>query len=566
MEANMKPRFLVVDDEECIRYTFETFLSEEGYEVSVAWNYEEALENISCYEFDVIFTDIVLGGKTGVDLLRAVKEKNLTSPVIMVTGYPNMTTATEAVRLGAFDYISKPVNQETLIRSAKTALEHKRIIDEKERYRKNLEAIFRSVKEGIITVDRDLKVTGVNESAKKMGSLKEDFTGKEFKCLRNNKTECEETLKKAITENKSMELYRIECPLPGNPEKIVSINITPLIGRKDQVCGAVMVIRDETRLVNLEKTLQERREFHNITGKNKKMQEIYHLIEELAPVPTTVLITGESGTGKELIADALHYRGTRRGGPFIKVNCSALPENLLESELFGHVKGAFTGAIKDKTGRFQLADGGSIFLDETGDISPALQVRLLRVLQEKEFERVGDSKPVKVDVRIIAATNKNLMEKVKRGEFREDLYYRLKVVEINLPPLRERKEDIPLLIKHFIKKFNKKFGKDICDVSRDVRKIFLDYNWPGNIRELEHAMEHSFVLCRDSLITTEDLPADLKNYKNNETTKYDVLKDEKENILNALEKTAWNKAKAARLLGISRRTIYRKIEEYNISL
>ncbi len=224
MEANMKPRFLVVDDEECIRYTFETFLVEEGYEVSVAWNYEEALENISCHEFDVIFTDIVLGGKTGVDLLRAVKEKNLTSPVIMVTGYPNITTVTEAVRLGAFDYISKPVNQETLIRSAKTALEYKRIIDEKEKYRKNLEAIFRSVKEGIITVDRDLKITGVNESAKKIGGLKEDFTGKDFKCLRNNKTECEETLKKAIKENKSMELYRIECPLSGNPEKIVSIN------------------------------------------------------------------------------------------------------------------------------------------------------------------------------------------------------------------------------------------------------------------------------------------------------------------------------------------------------
>ena len=209
----------------------------------------------------------------------------------------------------------------------------------------------------------------------------------------------------------------------------------------------------------MERSLEERRSFHNIIGKSNKLEKIYILLEKLADVPTTVLVTGESGTGKELIGEALHYKGCRKDKPLIKINCSALPETLLESELFGHVKGAFTGAIKDKEGKFEAGDGGTIFLDEIGDISPAIQLRLLRIIQERVFERVGDNEPVKVDVRIVAATNQNLVQKIREGQFREDLYYRLNIVEINLPPLRERTEDIPLLAEHFIKKFNKKLGK-----------------------------------------------------------------------------------------------------------
>jgi transcriptional regulator with PAS, ATPase and Fis domain len=278
------------------------------------------------------------------------------------------------------------------------------------------------------------------------------------------------------------------------------------------------------------------------------------------------MITGESGTGKELVAEALHYKGSRGRNSMVKVNCSALSENLLESELFGHVRGSFTGAIKDKIGRFQIADGGTIFLDEIADISPKIQIELLRVLQEKEFERVGDSTTMKVDVRVVAASNQNLSEKVKAGEFREDLYYRLNVMRVTLPPLRDRRDDIPLLVNYFMKKFNSKFNKNITSVSTDVEKIFMEYPWPGNIRELEHALEHAFILCRQTAITVDHLPPELQSFEVAEsalTGNGDI--DDPQLIIDALDKSAWNKTKAASLLGISRRSIYRKIKEYSIT-
>ena len=269
---------------------------------------------------------------------------------------------------------------------------------------------------------------------------------------------------------------------------------------------------------------------------------------------------------EELLAEAIHFTGLRAFKPLVKVNCSALVENLLESELFGHVKGAFTGALKDKIGRFQKADGGTIFLDEIGDIPPRLQLKLLRVLQEKEFERVGDSTPIKVDIRVIASTNSNLKEKVRKGEFREDLYYRLKVVEVNLPPLRKRREDIPLLMEHFGNLFNQRFSKNIQRLANEVQKVFMNYSWPGNIRELEHALEHAYLLCRDDTITLEDLPEELKDYS--KRSSFSITEENNsessEIILQALKKTDWNKAKAARLLRISRQTLYRKIQEFKL--
>jgi transcriptional regulator with GAF, ATPase, and Fis domain len=276
--------------------------------------------------------------------------------------------------------------------------------------------------------------------------------------------------------------------------------------------GALLVIRDITLLRDLERELRERHLFQNMIGKSKRMQDIYRLLEDLSNLETTVLITGESGTGKELVAKALHYSGQRAFNPFVTVNCSALTESLLESELFGHVKGAFTGAIHDKQGRFQAADQGTILLDEIGDISPLIQLKLLRVLQEKVFERVGESNPQKVDVRIIASTNKDLKEKVRKGEFREDLYYRLKVVEVSMPPLRERLEDIPLLVDHFREMFNKRFQKEIDGLSNEVLNKFMSYHWPGNVRELEHVIEHAFVLCRGRVITLEHIPSEVKDY------------------------------------------------------
>ena len=330
----------------------------------------------------------------------------------------------------------------------------------------------------------------------------------------------------------------------------------------------MLVIRDLTRVAEMEGELRGRYNLHNIVGKSHKLQRIFRLLDELMNTDTTVLITGETGTGKELIAKALHYGGVRAAKPMVTVNCSALPENLLESELFGHVKGAFTGASKDRVGRFQAAHGGTIFLDEVGDIPPNLQLKLLRVLQEKTFERVGDSTTYQVDVRVIAATNCDLKKKVSLGEFREDLYYRLKVLEIALPPLRERREDIPLLINHFLTLFNKSYNKSIEGISQDALKIFMIYPWPGNVRELQHAIEHAFVLCNSPTITLEHLPAEIKDYSPQEVPapadRPKISSLQPPDILQALVKTGWNKAKAARLLGISRPTLYQLIHLHNL--
>lgn len=570
----MKSKILVIDDEESIRFTFTSLLSKEGHEVVTAEDYVGALEMISKTDLDLIFADIILGGRTGIDILREVKNRGLRCPVVMITGEPNIETAAESVRLGAFDYVPKPVRKETLMRVTNLALRHKALADEKdsleaekERYRCNLEAIFRSVKDAIVTVDTDMRVIGANDATESICSVSPmEITGKGFvdvfgQCRKS----CHKALKETLKTKNTIKEYRIECGHQHRPRQVVVLTGSPLMDRDDKFVGAVLVIRDITRLTDLERELRERHKFHNIIGKNRKMQDIYRLLEDLADTDTTVLITGESGTGKELVAKALHYEGVRVAKPLITVNCSALAENLLESEMFGHVKGAFTGAIKDKEGRFQRADQGTIFLDEIGDISPRIQLGLLRALQEKEFERVGDSTPLKVDVRVIASTNRELREKVRLGEFREDLYYRLKVVEVRLPPLCERLEDVPLLVAHFCNLFNKKFKKKIDGISDEVQRTFMRYPWPGNVRELEHAIEHAFILCRGETVTVDDLPSEIKEcakIKNPPAKEWSG--NEAEEILQALDKTGWNKVKAARLLCISRQTIYRKIEEYKL--
>jgi transcriptional regulator with PAS, ATPase and Fis domain len=430
--------------------------------------------------------------------------------------------------------------------------------EELNEYRKNLDAIFSSIKDGIISLDNNLNVIEFNEAAKIICNL---LSPEKHAC--NNK-DCLKALKKTLKTKESAELYRIECHCTNRPSQIVTVTITPLIKGENKENGAVMVIRDETELVETDRMLQKRGQYHNITGKSEKMQEIYSFLEKLASINSTVLITGESGTGKELIAEAIHYKGNRKNNPLVKVNCAALPENLLESELFGHVKGAFTGAIKDKSGWFEKAHRGTIFLDEIGDITPALQLRLLRFLQEKEFVPVGSTKTVKVDARVIASTNEDIARKVKNGTFREDLYYRIKVAEIKLTPLRERLEDIPLLVEHFIKKYNMEFNKAITGISQNVAKIFMTYHWPGNIRELEHTIEHAFILTQQAVITVNDLPDEFKNFsimvKNYKTI------DEAIELKEVLKKTNWKKAKAARLLGMDRKTIYRKMKKYNIPL
>jgi two-component system response regulator HydG len=555
---------LIVDDEESLVYTFETFLSDEGHQVLTARNYDEALEHLSRTAVDLVFSDIVLRGKTGIDFLRTIRSLGLTCPVVMITGFPEVQTAAEAVRLGAFDYVTKPVVQETLLRLTHVALRHKEVLDETERYRANLEAIFASVGDAIITVDTKLTVLELNQGAKDLCGLGREAIGATLTQLT---MPCQEGVLEALRETlhdfQSVQGRRLECPREGLPSLVLGVSTYPLMSQQGRFLGAVLVARDETRLASLEYDLDEKRQFCDIVGKSQGMQGVYSLIESLANVDTTVLITGESGTGKELVADALHHQGRRSSGPLVKVNCAALPENLLESELFGHVKGAFTGAVSDRIGRFQKADGGTILLDEIGEISNRMQLSLLRVLQDKEFERVGDSRSVRVDVRVIASTNRNLAERVARGEFREDLYYRLKVVEIVLPALRDRPEDIPLLIDHFIGKLNRKLDREIRGVSADVERLCRGYAWPGNVRELEHAVEHAFILCRQDTIGIAHLPPQLRAAARCEPAA-SPLSDGAEAIRQALQKTDWNKAKTARLLGVDRKTLYRKIAKYGI--
>ncbi|MCG6911094.1 MAG: sigma 54-interacting transcriptional regulator [Deltaproteobacteria bacterium] len=446
--------------------------------------------------------------------------------------------------------------------------ERKRAEEDVARQRSRLKAIFRSVRDAIITVDTNLEVIEANQAAATIcGFDLGRIVGKVFtECPVGCGHACHEVLQETLNRKTTVQGYQIECAGGSHPMQKVDVSSSPLLDSAGRFMGAVLVIRDITRINELEKELEERHRFQRIIGKNRRMQEIYKLLEDLADLETTVLVTGESGTGKELVAKALHNGGNRAFKPFVTVNCSALAENLLESELFGHVKGAFTGAVKSSPGRFETADGGTIFLDEIGDISPLIQLKLLRFLQEKTFERVGDPTSMKADVRIIACTNRDLKSAVAAGSFREDLYYRLKVVEIALPPLRERLGDIPLLVDHFRRSFNRDFNKEIQSFSDEVLNVFMGYNWPGNVRELEHTVEHAFVLCHDSTIDVGHLPREMRDHTpRGRPVEMKSQREDRHAVERALGNTDWNVAKAARNLGISRRTIYRRIDKYGLA-
>jgi DNA-binding NtrC family response regulator len=323
--------------------------------------------------------------------------------------------------------------------------------------------------------------------------------------------------------------------------------------------------RERNKNILLSQALEKRYSFGNLLGKNSRMQEIYELISDISNTDSTVLIQGESGTGKELIARAIHFNSHRKTRPFIVANCSAYSQNLLESELFGHEKGSFTGAIRRKIGRFELAHGGTIFLDEIGEVSPPTQILLLRVLQDHRFERVGGEETLEVDVRVIAATNKNLMEEMKRGTFREDLYYRLNVIPLLVPPLRERKDDIPLLASHFLQKFNHEKGKAVTRIAPEVMEILLAHSWPGNVRELENVIEHATIIAKKDEILLKDLPQYLLQ-RPLPTQQLASLKDyEKDLILKTLEETNWNKHQTSKKLKITRSTLYGKMKRYGLT-
>jgi DNA-binding NtrC family response regulator len=576
---------LIVDDEESIRITFEMFLKREGYGlISTASTLEEALALINEEPFDLIISDIVLEGASGTELLRFIRQTGVQCPVVMITGFPNLESAAEAVRLGAFDYISKPVNKETLLRFVRQALKHWQLAMEKselqrenEKYRRYLEVIFRSVSDAIITVNQKLEIIQLNNTARLwLGDINADSVQKLKDLPGEMGQACFMDASQVVKNGDVVREHQVECYKPDGTIRMISLNAAPIKDEADEFNGAVIVARDITMGLPEDKK-NKRVQFHGFIGAGNAMQEVYSLIENVGRVDTAVLITGESGTGKELAAEALHAESRRNDKLLVKVDCAAMPEDLLESELFGHKKGAFTGADRDRPGRLLIADKGTLFLDEIGDISPRMQVRLLRFLQEQTFNPVGQDHFVQVDVRIIAATNVDLRQKVKEGAFREDLYYRLKVVEIHLPPLKNRKECIPLLVHHFLVKFRDKLEKKIFNISDQAMEILTAYPWPGNVRELRHVIERACVLCNGKTLLQEHLPDEIllaTPFRENEVTmpqiaragtfQYETFKSEEMQIAEALKATGGNKSKAAKLLGFDRSTLYRKMKRYKL--
>jgi PAS domain S-box-containing protein len=440
------------------------------------------------------------------------------------------------------------------------------LIDQKNK----LDAIFNSNIEGTFTIDNEWNVTSFNRSAEKItGFKKSEAIGKK----------CWEIFKSSICRNGChMEQTMIKGKSTiGNELEIINkkgmkvpikVNSGILLNNKNEKIGAVETFIDLTEIRNLSNHLKTQFKFSNIVGNSKEIEKVFTLLESVAETDSSVLITGESGTGKELVARAIHLNSSRSNGPFIALNCSAFAESLIESELFGHVQGAFTGAINSKVGRFELANNGTLFLDEIGDISLPIQTKLLRVLETRQFERVGGNRTININVRIIAATNKDIPAEISKGNFREDLFYRINVMNIHLPPLRERMGDFPLLLNHFIKKYNERFSKTVTNFLPETYNLLQDYQWPGNIRELENVIEHCFVLCKSDIIKTEHLPERIKNSSLFKvSTSNNLVQDAEETmIVNALKKHRGNRTKASKELNINPSTLWRKMKKLGINL
>jgi PAS domain S-box-containing protein len=435
----------------------------------------------------------------------------------------------------------------------------------------NQNIILESIREGVFTVNQEWCITSFNKAAENItGVSREHAIGMYCKdILKADVCESKCTLRETMETGKPIMNKAVQIIDAKGNKKTISISTALLKNSNGEVIGGVETFRDTSALEQLRKEISGSYSYEDILSRNHKMQDIFSILPNIAESNTTVLIEGQSGTGKELFARAIHNLSFRKDKPFIAVNCGALPDALLESELFGYKAGAFTDAKKDKPGRFDLAQGGTIFLDEIGDMSTSVQVKLLRVLQEKTYEPVGGVSTVKADVRIITATNKNLDLLVSEGKFRDDLYYRINVMKLDLPPLRERKEDVSLLIEHFISKFNRFQNKNISCATNEVTAILLAYDYPGNIRELENIIEHAFVLCDGEVIEVKHLPSSVRPKLNSNTaldSEFVTIKQmEIALIRQALIRNKGNKTATAKQLGIDKSTLFRKIKAFDIS-
>lgn len=423
--------------------------------------------------------------------------------------------------------------------------------------------ILNSIADGVFTVDENFRITSFNHAAEEItGVPTHEAMGKYcFEVFKADICESGCAVKTAMERDQPFIKYPVFIIKADGNKISISITASALKDDEGSVIGGVETFRDLSLIEELRRRIKGTSTFEDMISRSKKMREIFFVLPKIAQSDSTVLIEGESGTGKEMVAKAIHNLSPRKKGPMVVVNCGAIPDTLLESELFGYVAGAFTDAKKDKPGRFAQANGGTIFLDEIGDVSPALQTRLLRVLQERSFEPLGSTRTVKTDVRVLAATNKNLSHEVESGRFRRDLYYRINVIKVDLPPLRERKEDIPLIVDGFVHKMNLINDKSLTGLSPSATRAFMDYNWPGNIRELENAIEHAFILCEDGLILCDHLPESIqcKSGSIEEATAGKTLNEiEGKAIHDALVKHGWNRSAAARELGVDKTTIWRK--------
>jgi len=444
-----------------------------------------------------------------------------------------------------------------------------------------LAAILDNVSDGVLTYDHGLQITSFNQAAELItGYSRDEAVGRRcqeiFRCQECERGCALNISSCGLTPEKN---YHLRLVRKDGSSRMVTVNTIPLWdeGRSP---GVVVTFRDITPLVTLRSDVEERHSFHNIVARSPRMRTLFCRIREIGTVQSTVLITGESGTGKEMVAKAIHHESPRRDGPFVKVNCSAFSETLLESELFGHVRGAYTGAVADRVGRFELAQGGTLFLDEIGDVSQPIQVKLLRVLQDHEIERVGSSQTIRLDVRVIAATNRDLKRLIDEARFREDLYYRLNVIPLHLPPLRERPDDVPLLIDHLIQKLNIRLHRRVEGIATEALAVLVRYAWPGNVRQLENALEHAFVRTPGKTIALEAFPDELwrsdsgplPSARDGRASSPSVPsmgrrsrpERDRAQLTAVLQRNEWNVTRAAQELGVNRLTVYRNMKRHGL--
>jgi len=435
--------------------------------------------------------------------------------------------------------------------------------------RRNLSLVLDNLLDGVMAHTLNRRIFFFNKAAENItGYQREDILGKDCHDVFPGRFcggDCEFCEGVTGQDKKSISAKEIVFIRPDGRERLLKMSIMPLSDETGNDVGALLSFKDDTELDQLKRRLKHHHSLGSLIGKDPKTLELFDHIREVSSVPVPVLIEGESGTGKELVANAIHDIGPRSGKPFVAINCGALPEGIIESELFGHVAGAFSGAVRDRKGRFELAHEGTLFLDEVSELSPAMQVKLLRVLQEQRFERVGGEKSIQVNVRIISATNQNLLKLVEEKKFRRDLYYRLCVVPITLLPLKERRLDIPMLAEHFLELTAKEISRPVLTPTNEAMDLLASYSWPGNVRELRNAIEYAYVKCRTGLMGIEHLPPEITNPKQRMAKRSGpALKVSKEEILIALAKAEGNRKEAAKLLGIGRATLYRNLSHYGL--